>query len=501
MMRHEILSVAETIAREKGLDLEEIMQALEASLEKVARGKYGDVYDIRVSVHRKTGDVLLTHHVPVVETDSDDLLARISVEQARSNGKMVSVGDELIETLPPFQWGRTMAQTVKQMLGQRLQLIERSRQYEAFKDRVGTIVSGIVRRVESGSIVVEVGASEALLSRDEMIPRERFSLGDRVRAYVLNVEERQRGYQIFLSRSHPQFMVKLFAQEVPEIHDGDIEVKAAVRDPGSRAKIAVVSHDMSLDPVRTCIGVRGSRVQAVTQELQGEKIDIIPWSENKWTFIVNALTPAAVLKVIVREDEKKLEVVIPDDQQSIAIGRRGQNVRLASKLVGVHLDLITESAESERRHHDIKQRLDLFISALDVDDVIGHLLIQEGFERIEDLAAVDVAELLSIDGFSEDVAQELKVRAQEYLTSQSAVEKQKKENLALDDDLKFLTLPIEFLSFLADNGIQTRNELAEKSTDDMMILGCQALGFQRQDIDSFILQARAHWFSNKESSA
>ncbi len=374
--RPELIEVAETVARDKGIDREEVLEAMEQAIQKAGRSKYGHEHDIRATIDRASGEITLTRYVEVVETleEVENEATQIDLKAAKKIKSDAEAGDYMVGALPPIVFGRIAAQTAKQVIVQRVREAERSRQYAEYKDRIGEVVNGLVKRIEYGNVIVDLNRAEAILRRDESIPREHFNTGDRVRSYIVDVREEARGPQIFLSRTHPQFMAKLFAQEVPEIYDGIIEIKSVARDPGSRAKIAVLSHDSSLDPVGPCIGMRGSRVQAVVGELQGEKIDIIQWSPDSASFIVNALAPAEVAKVVLDEEANRIEVVGPDEQLSLAIGRRGQNVRLASQLSGWDIDILTEAEESERRTEEFKTRSQMFVDALDVDDVIAHLL-------------------------------------------------------------------------------------------------------------------------------
>src|SRR6186713_3609755 len=393
--RLELLQIADAVAREKSIDRRIVITAMEDAIAKAARSRYGSETEVHAEIDAKTGELRLARHMAVVEA-VENPANQISLEDARRRHPAAQIGDTIADTLPPMDFGRIAAQSAKQVIVQKVREAERDRQYEEYKDRIGEIVNGTVKRVEYGNVIVDLGRGEAIIRRDELIPRENYKYGDRVRAYVYDVRREQRGPQIFLSRTHPQFMAKLFTMEVPEIYDGIIEIKAVARDPGSRAKIAVISRDSSIDPVGACVGMRGSRVQAVVGELQGEKIDIIPWSPDVATFIVNALQPAEVSKVVLDEDSEKIEVVVPDDQLSLAIGRRGQNVRLASQLTGWDIDILTEAEESERRTEEFRSRSQMFIDALDVDEVVGQLLASEGFRSVEELAFVDVAELSAI---------------------------------------------------------------------------------------------------------
>ena len=387
--RLELLQIADAVAREKAIDRMIVVAAMEDAIQKAARSRYGSETDIRAEINPKTGEIKLQRLLKVVEK-IENPATDITVEDARARNPAAQAGDFIAEPLPPMDFGRIAAQSAKQVIVQKVRDAERDRQYEEFKDRISEVVNGQVKRVEYGNVIVDLGRGEGIVRRDELIPRETFRYGDRIRAYIYDVRREQRGPQIFLSRTHPQFMAKLFAQEVPEIYDGIIEVKSVARDPGSRAKIAVISRDSSIDPVGACVGMRGSRVQAVVNELQGEKIDIIPWSQDAATFIVNSLQPAEVAKVVLDEDAERIEVVVPDEQLSLAIGRRGQNVRLASQLTGWDIDILTEQEESERRQKEFQERSQLFIAALDVDEVVGQLLASEGFATAEEIAFVDL---------------------------------------------------------------------------------------------------------------
>jgi N utilization substance protein A len=415
------------------------------------------------------------------------------------------LGDFLVEELPPIDFGRIAAQTAKQVIVQKVREAERKRQFEEFKGRKGEIVNGLVKRVEFGNVTVDLSRAEALLRRDELLPREAFRVGDRVRALVLDVREEARGPQIFLSRTHPTFMAKLFAQEVPEIYDGIIEIKAVARDPGSRAKIAVISNDSSIDPVGACVGMRGSRVQAVVGELQGEKIDIIPWSQDPATFVVNALAPAEVAKVVLDEETHRIEVVVPDDQLSLAIGRRGQNVRLASQLTGWDIDILTEAEESERRSEEFRSRSQMFMDSLDVDDVIAHLLVTEGFATVEDVAFIPVEDLAAIEGFDEEVAEELRQRAQAWLEQQNEKLSQRRRELGVSEELATVEgLTPGMLVTLGEAGVKTLDDLADLSTDELVdkkdgILRSHDLG--RAEAEAMIMAARAHWFEGDQAKA
>src|SRR3954471_7590729 len=433
--RMELLQVADAVAREKSIDRDEVLIAMEQAIQKAGRSKYGHEHDIRAAIDRKTGEIKLTRVQEVVDEVVENEATQIPLKAAVRRNPELKVGDFIIDDLPPIDFGRIAAQTAKQVIVQKVRESERKRQFEEFKDRKGEIINGLVKRVEFGNITVDLGRGEAMLRRDELLPRETFRNGDRVRALILDVREEPRGPQIFLSRTHPDFMAKLFAQEVPEIYDGIIEIRAVARDPGSRAKIAVVSNDSSIDPVGACVGMRGSRVQAVVGELQGEKIDIIQWNQDPATFVVNALAPAEVTKVVLDEDSGRIEVVVPDEQLSLAIGRRGQNVRLASQLTSWTIDILTEGEESERRQEEFKSRSKMFIDALDVDDVLAHLLVTEGFTSVDEVAFVPLEELTDIEGFDEDIANELKARATAYIEEENKKFMARLEELGVSSDL------------------------------------------------------------------
>ncbi len=466
--RLELLQIADAVAREKAIDRKIVLGAMEDAIAKAARSRYGSETEVRAEIDPKSGELHLSRHMLVVDT-VENPATQISLDEARRRHPAAQIGDTIADPLPPLEYGRIAAQSAKQVIVQKVREAERDRQYDEYKDRIGDIVNGIVKRVEYGNVVVDLGRGEAIVRRDEMLPREVFRNGDRIRAYIYDVRREQRGPQIFLSRTHPQFMAKLFAQEVPEIYDGIVEVKAVARDPGSRAKIAVISRDSSVDPVGACVGMRGSRVQAVVNELQGEKIDIIPWSHDIATFVVNALAPAEVAKVVLDEERERIEVVVPDQQLSLAIGRRGQNVRLASQLTGWDIDILTEQEESERRQAEFENRTRMFIDTLNVDEVIGQLLASEGFNSVEELAMVDPKEIASIEGFDEDTAAELQNRAREYLDKIEAELDAKRKELGVEDAVKDVEgVTTAMLVRFGENGIKTVEDLAGCATDDLV---------------------------------
>ncbi|MCX7367994.1 MAG: transcription termination factor NusA, partial [Alphaproteobacteria bacterium] len=484
----------------KMIEREEVLEAMEQAIQKAGRAKYGLEKDIRATIDRKDGRVKLERFTEVVEAEPVESEAtQIPLRIAQKIKPGIQLGEFIVDPLPPIDFGRIAAQTAKQVIVQRVREVERRKQFEEYKDRVGEIINGTVKRTEYGNLMVDLGRAEALLRRDETIPREAFRNGDRVRAYIYDVREEPRGPQIFLSRTHPGFLAKLFAQEVPEIYDGIIEIKAVARDPGSRAKMAVISRDSSIDPVGACVGMRGSRVQAVVAELQGEKIDIIPWSPDQPTFIVNALAPAEVSKVVLDDEGRRVEVVVPDDQLSLAIGRRGQNVRLASQLTRYDVDILTEAEESERRQEEFRRRTGLFVEALDVDDVIAGLLVQEGFGSIEDIVQAPDEELAEIEGFDESVAAELKRRAEAFIEKRDAEMDEKRRDLGVDDVL------IEVGGFtpammvtLGEKGVKSLEDLADLAGDELVeILGAEAL--DEETANAIVMEARrrAGWLGDE----
>ncbi len=496
----ELLQVADAVAREKGIERDEVLVAMEQAYQKAGRAKYGYEHDIRAFIDRKSGEVRLQRYLEVAEPVENEF-TQITLKAAKKSNPDIKIGEFIIDDLPPIDLGRIAAQTAKQVIVQKVREAERHRQFVEYRDRVGEIVSGTVKRVEYGNVTVELGRAEAILRRDESLPREHFKNGDRVRAYIYDVREEQRGPQIFLSRTHPLFMAKLFAQEVPEIYDGIIEIKSVARDPGSRAKIAVVSNDSSIDPVGACVGMRGSRVQAVVGELQGEKIDIIPWSMDPATFVVNALAPAEVSKVVLDEDSQRMDVVVPDEQLSLAIGRRGQNVRLASMLTGWDIDILTEKEESERRQEELKTRTSLFIEALSVDDVIAHLLVSEGFTRVEQIAETPTDELAEIEGFDIEVAGELQQRARSWLAETAAKLEMRRVELGVTDEVLGLPgMTPEMAIKLGEKDVKTLDDVGDLASDELRdIIGGDDL--TESKANEIIMAARAHWFADESPAA
>ncbi len=501
--RLELLQIADAVAREKSIDRQIVVGAMEDAIAKAARSRYGAETDVHAEIHPKTGELRLSRHLQVVEVVENDAV-QISLAEARRKNPAAEAGDVISDPLPPFDFGRIAAQSAKQVIVQKVREAERDHQYDEYKDRIGDIINGVVKRVEYGNVFVDLGRGEGIVRRDELIPREAFKVGDRIRAYVYDVRREQRGPQIFLSRTHPQCMARRFGQEVPEIYDGIVEVKAVARDPGSRAKIAVISRDSSIDPVGACVGMRGSRVQAVVGELQGEKVDIIPWSQDIATFIVNALQPAEVAKVVLDEEADKIEVVVPDEQLSLAIGRRGQNVRLASQLTGWNIDILTEAEESERRQKEFVARTELFMNAMNVDEVVGQLLASEGFRNVEEVAYVDLSELANIQGFDEDTASEIQNRALSYLAEQEATFDARRQELGVLDELRSVNaVTTAMMVALGENDVKSIEDLAGCATDDLVGYSerkqgettrypgyLDSFGLSREDAEAMIMQAR-----------
>jgi N utilization substance protein A len=515
----ELIAIADAVAREKLIDKAIVIEAMEDAIQRAARARYGAENDIRAKLDPVSGDLRLWRVVEVTE-EVDDHFKQVSQKDAQKLQPGAEIGDYIVDPLPPIEFGRIAAQAAKQVIFQKVRDAERERQIEEFKDRVGEIITGVVKRVEFGHVVVDLGRAEGVIRRDQQIPREMVRVGDRIRSLIMSVRREARGPQIFLSRAHPDFMKKLFAQEVPEIYDGIIEIKAAARDPGSRAKIGVISHDSSIDPVGACVGMKGSRVQAVVQELQGEKIDIIPWSQDTATFVVNALQPATVSRVVIDEEESRIEVVVPDDQLSLAIGRRGQNVRLASQLTVSQIDILTEADASEKRQREFVERSSLFQNELDVDETLSQLLVAEGFTSLEEVAYVPVDEIATIEGLDEDIAAELQNRATEALERREAVSREERRALGVEDALAELPhLTEQMLVTLGKANIRTLDDLADLATDELIqkkrveprrrepsnrpedkggILA--EYGLSEEQGNEIIMAARAHWFEDEPAA-
>jgi N utilization substance protein A len=506
--RLELLQIADAVAREKTIDKKIVIEAMEDAIQKAAKSRYGSENDIRCEIDPKTGEAKLTRVLAVVDVVENDA-TQITVEDAKKRNPEPKSGDMIAETLPPLEFGRVAAQNAKQVIVQKVREAERDRQFSEYKDRVGDTTNGTVKRVEYGNVIVDLGRAEGIIRRDEMIPRENVRLGDRIRAYIYDVRREQRGPQIFLTRARPEFMSTLFRAEVPEIYDGVVEIKSVARDPGSRAKIAVISKDSSIDPVGACVGMRGARVQAVVNELQGEKVDIIQWNPDAASFIVNALAPAEVTKVVLDEDSNRIEVVVPEAQLSLAIGRRGQNVRLASQLTGWDIDILTEQEESERRQKEFAERTQLLMDSLDVDEVIAQLLVTEGFASIEEVAYVDLSEIAHIEGFDEGTAEQIQSRAREYLEQQEAERDAKRRELGVADELSEIHgINTAMMVALGENGIKTMEDFADCATDELIgwtdrkkEKDAEAVkhkgildGFElsRTDVENMIMAARVH---------
>src|SRR3954471_21640812 len=518
--RAELIAIADAVAREKLIDKGIVIEAMEDAIQRAARARYGAENDIRAKLDAETGDLRLWRVLEVVE-EPEDHFKQIDLKQAEKLQPGAQVGDFIVDPLPPVDLGRIDAQSAKQVIFQKVRDAERERQFEEFKDRAGEVITGVIKSVEFGHVIVNLGRAEGVIRRDQQIPREAARVGERVRALIMKVERQNRGPQIFLSRAHPEFMKKLFAQEVPEIYDNIIEIKAAARDPGSRAKIGVISHDSSIDPVGACVGMKGSRVQAVVQELQGEKIDIIPWSQDLATFVVNALQPATVSRVVIDEEESRIEVVVPDDQLSLAIGRRGQNVRLASQLTASQIDILTEADASEKRQREFVERSEMFQNELDVDETLAQLLVAEGFGALAEVAYVQLDELASIEGFDDDLATELQSRAQEALERREEAAREERRGLGVSDDLAEMPYLTEaMLVTLGKAGIKTLDDLADLATDELVQKkrpeqrrqresnrsedkgGVLAeYGLSDEQGNEIIMAARAHWFEDEDSKA
>ncbi len=524
--RAELLAIATSVATEKMIDKAIVIEAMEEAIQKSARSRYGAENDIRAKLDPRTGDLRLWRVVEVVE-EVEDYFKQVDIKQAEKLQPGAKLGDFIVDPLPAVELGRIDAQSAKQVIFQKVRDAERERQYEEFKDRAGEIITGVIKSVEFGHVIVNLTRAEGVIRRDQQIPREAARVGERVRAYIMKVERNNRGPQIFLSRAHPEFMKLLFAQEVPEIYDNIIEIKAAARDPGSRAKIGVISRDSSIDPVGACVGMKGSRVQAVVQELQGEKIDIIPWSEDTATFVVNALQPATVSRVVIDEEENRIEVVVPDDQLSLAIGRRGQNVRLASQLTGSQIDILTDAEASEKRQREFAERSKMFEEELDVDETLSQLLVAEGFSELDEVAYIELSEIANIEGFDEELGAELQSRAIEALERREEVNRETRRALGVEDALAEMPhLNEAMLVTLGKGGIKTLDDLADLATDELIakkrveqrrregsappqrrekreedkggVLG--EYGLTEEQGNEIIMAARAHWFDDEPAT-
>ena len=508
MPRPEIVAVAEAVARDKNIDKEDVFVAMEVAIQKAGRTKYGVEHDVRVHIDRKTGAIALSRYREVVPDDAliENESAQIPLKMAKAYDKKYKVGDFIVDPLPPIDFGRIAAQTARQVIMQKVREAERTKQYVEYKEKIGTIINGTVKKVEQNSygnissIVLDIGNKndEAVLRYNEIIPREKFKNGDRVRAYVLDVRREVKGPQIFLSRTCPEFMAKLFTQEVPEIYDGVVQIMGVARDPGSKAKIAVKANDKTLDPVGACVGLRGIRVQAVVTELQGEKIDVVQYSDDKAQYIVNALAPAEVTKVVLDEENNRIEVVVSDEEFSKAIGRHGQNVKLASQLIGCNIDVLTEEQEQERRSNENKVRTQRFMEALDVDDMIAHLLVAEGFTTVDEVAFVAQKELAEIEGFDDDIAAELQSRAKEFVATRDKEFNAKSKALKIDESMKSVEgLEPEMIISLAEKGVKNIEDLADLAADELIeMLGEEVIS--ENEANDIIMAARrqAGWFDD-----
>ena len=505
VIREEMLQVANNVALEKNIDKDEVFGAMELALEKAARVKYGLERDIRVKVNRDNGDINVSSYLEVVDSiDPEDEKNKILLTDAKNINTEIQIGEFIIKELPPFDFGRVAAQNAKGVIIQKIREADKSRQYGEFKDKVGEIAVGVVKRTEFGNLIVDLGKSEAIIKREELILRETFKNGDRVRAYIYEVKEDAKGYQVFLSRTHPQFLSKLFTQEVPEIFEGVITVKNVARDPGSRAKVSVYTEDSTIDPVGACVGMRGSRVQAVVNELQGEKIDIVMWSENPATYLANALAPAEVSKIFLYEERKKVEVVIPDEQLSLAIGRKGQNVKLASNLTNLEIDIMTEDEESERRQEEFKTKTAMLTETLDVEDVIAQLLVTEGYVSIEGIAEEKIENLEKIEGFDNDLSNEILTRAKNYINEKDKEDIKIIDEKISDDELKNLEgMNNKMLALLASNNIFTIDDFADLATFELIDKNegiFKELDIEESVVNEMIMKAREKWFKEDNQS-
>ena len=493
--RPELLQIAESVAREKSIDQNIVIQAMEQAIQSAAKRKYGQELEIRAGINKKSGEIEIARVLKVVEV-VDNKAIEITLEEGQKRDSSARIGDFFYDPLPPIELGRVAAQTAKQVIVQKVRDAEREKQYEEFKDRVGEVVNGLVKRIEYGNVIVDLGRGEAFIRRDDVIPRETFRPGDRIRSWISEVKREQRGPQIYLSRTANEFMTKLFTQEVPEIYDGIIQIISVARDPGSRAKISVMSKDNSIDPVGACVGMRGSRVQAVVAELQNEKIDIIPFSEDVPTYLVNALAPAEVTKVVLDEEEKKVEIVVPDDQLSLAIGRRGQNVRLACQLTGWDIDILTEGSESDRRQTEMSNISQLFIDKLNVDEVIAQVLVTEGFSSLEAVAYVPIEDLIEIEGFDEKIAEELRERALTSLKEKEEKIKDDLSNMGISEELsQFEGLTPSMLVKLGNADVKTVDDLADLSSDELKE-ALEEITLSNKEADEIIMSARSSWFDD-----
>lgn len=493
MVEQNLLQIADAVAREKGIERDQVLIAMEEAIEKLGKTKYGLENDIRANIDRKNGSIKILRYREIVDAVENPNL-QISIQEAKTLQEKADIGSFVIDPLPPIDFGRVSAQSARQIISQKVREAERERQYQVYKDKVGEITTGIVKRNEFGNYFVDLGKAEAILRRDEVIPRENLQNGDRIKVYIQSVEHLPKGPQIELSRANPQFMAKLFEQEVPEVYEHVIEIVSVARDPGSRAKIAVRTNDTSIDPVGACVGIRGSRIQAIINELQGEKIDIITWAEDPATYVINALTPAEISKVVVDEETNKIEVIVPDDQLSIAIGRKGQNVRLASLLTGLDVSILSDSKDSEKREETLKKTIAHFMETLDVDQIIAHLLATEGYRSTEEIVDSPEEELLEIEGFDESIIKELKNRAAIYIEKQNKKIEEDLKTFSIQEDLKnFKEISLKQLYLLAKNDILTLDDLADLDTDELLTI-FNDLPVDKIEAEETIMAARAHWF-------
>ena len=470
--KQELLRIVDAVANEKSIDKELVIGSMESAIQKAALTKFGNDNNIEVTIDRESGDIKIQKVLEIVES-VEDSAREITLDNAKklkpNDNDKLKVGDKIFEELPQIDFGRIAAQSAKQVISSRVREAEKNRQYEDFIDKQGQILSGIIKRLEYGNVIVDLGKAEGVIKKDELIPREILKTGDRVKAYCYEVKKELKGHQIFLSRAHPQFLSRLFFQEVPEIYEGTIEIKSVARDPGSRAKICVYSQDSSIDPVGACVGMRGSRVQTIVNELHGEKIDIIKWTEDLPTLISESLSPAEIQKVLIDQENKRIDVILTEENLSKAIGRRGQNVRLASKLTNYEIDILTDKEDSERRQAEFKDRTENLIKNLEVDETLGQLLVSEGFQGIEDIAQSTPENISKIDAIDEDTAKELIERSKETLVKEKEAVAEKLKELGVEEtliNLKGMTQGM--LVILGQKNIKKLIDFADLSSDELI---------------------------------
>lgn len=491
--RPELIDIIENVSKDKGISIEDVFEAMETAIKKIAVSNYGNLYDIRVKINRHNGSILIQKVVTVVE-EVENSFYEISLEEAKKSNPDLVLGDLIVEILPPVNYDRNFVQPFRQIVTRRVKEAEKEKEFDFYKDKIGTLVNGVVKRVELGNVFVELSnKSEAFLRRDNIIPRERLEVGDRIRALIIDVKEDIKSAQILLSRSHPDFIKKLFTQEISEIYEGIIEIMGVARDAGSRSKVALISNDPSIDPISTCVGFKGQRIQGILSELKGEKIDLVRYSDNVGNYVFNAFHSSDVQKVIVDEDKRSIEVVVGEDKLRLAIGRGGQNINLISDLVGWHIDLMDEETEKTKRQLEMSERVEFIKTALDVDDIIAQLLVIEGFRTVEDVIDEKVASLSAIQAFNEDIIEELKTRAQGFLSSRDKEYQKEMDDLGISEELgKFEGLDKEMIISLGKEKVKTVDDLAELSTYDLLdILPKGSIDFNKAE--AIIVLARKVW--------